>query len=89
MLEGEVHDGISSCGALAQAAQVVEATAVRGDPGCRERGRRLLRPGQPDHLVAGILQLGYDGRTDPTGRAGDENTHGKTPQCQQLTSPYT
>src|SRR5579862_2725294 len=37
-----------------------------------EGGGRGIRPGKPENLVTRADELGYDGRTDPTGRVGDE-----------------
>jgi hypothetical protein len=38
------------------------------------RGRGI-RADETRDLVAGIDEVGNDGRADPTGRAGDKNTH--------------
>ncbi len=52
--------------------------------GRRERGGGGVGAGEPDDLVAGGEQLGDDGRADPAGGAGDEDTHGRT---SRQTSP--
>ncbi len=62
-------------GRPAQAVEIVEGAAVHLRPRGDERGRRGIRTSQPDHLVTCADELGNNGRTDPAGRAGDEDTH--------------
>ena len=65
---------------LAQPVEVVEVAAPDLDPAGRELARRGVGAREADDLVAGGEQLGDDGRTDVTGRAGDEDAHGEPPR---------
>src|SRR5581483_7690400 len=59
--------------------EVVEGAADHlGARVLHSRGRGV-GAGEARDVVAGLDELGDDGRADPTGRAGDENTHENPP----------
>ncbi len=77
VLERQVDHAVRGGGGIAQDVEVVEAASAHLGAGGGEGGGRGVRAGQADDLVAGADQLGHQGGTNPTGRTGDENTHGK------------
>ena len=65
-------DAVGRRRGLTDAGWVVQITAVHLGTGCDQCLGGALRPGQADDLVARREELGDDGGTDVTGRAGYE-----------------
>ena len=75
VLEREVDHAVRRIGRRAQGVEIVERAATHLRPGGGERGGRVIRAGEPDHLMPRADQFGNDRGADPAGCAGDENTH--------------
>ena len=71
MLEGQVYDAVRRGGRLLKAVEVVKVARRTSAPAADGDGS-FVRAGQPDDLVPGFEELGYDGRTDVPGRTGYE-----------------
>ena len=78
VLEREVDHAVRRGRRAAQDVEVIDRAALHLGPGGGEGGGRGVRAGQPGDLMARVDELGNDGGADPAGRAGDENSHGKT-----------
>ena len=76
VLERQVDDAVRRSGRRAQPVEIVEIPAPDQRPRRGQRRRRRVRAREPDDLMPGRDQLGDHRRTDVTGRAGDEDTHG-------------
>jgi hypothetical protein len=77
--EGRVDHAVGCGRAAAQPVQILDGAAVHLGARCRKRCGSLVRPGEPEHGVAGADQFLDDGRADEAGRAGDEDMHGNSP----------
>ena len=75
MVEGEVDHPVGAGGAGPQEVQVVQVTAEHLGSGSLQFRRGGVRTGEANDLMTSTLQLGNDGGADPTGRAGNEDTH--------------
>ena len=76
MDEGGVDHRVRQGRAAAQAVQVFKIAAMGLGAGGDERLGGGVRSGEAEHLVARTDQFLDDRRTDKTGGAGDEDTHG-------------
>ena len=75
MVVPEVDDAVALGDGPSKTAGVIQGAkehlgTVRGDG-----GRRGVRTGEAEDLVAGAEQFRHDGRTDPARRSGDEYSH--------------
>jgi hypothetical protein len=84
--ERGVDDPVGRGRAGAQAVEVVQRAAVDLRPGGGDRGGRGIRAGEPEDLMARPDQLGDDGGADEAGRAGEENTHERSPMSVAVIS---
>jgi len=73
--EGEVDYPVGLDGAIAQTLGVIEITTEHRGSGSGEGCRRSVGSGQAEDLMARGHQLGDEHGTDPSGGAGNENTH--------------
>lgn len=81
MIEREMDHAVRRGGRAAQDVEVVEASTDHRDAGLGQGVGGGIRTGESDDLVPCSDEVGNDGRSDPAGRAGDENTHVKRPPC--------
>ena len=70
---------------IPQSVEIIESATVRLRPGGGERIGRGIRASEPEDLMTRAKELGDDGGTNPSGRAGDEYTHDKPPGRQTMT----
>ena len=75
VLERQMDHPVGAVGGLGQPVRVVDVAPL--DFGARglQALRRRLGAGQADHVMAGIEQLGDNGRADPARRTGDKDPH--------------
>jgi hypothetical protein len=75
VLERQVDDAVCSGRSIVETVKIIERATPHLYSCGGESSRRSIGTGQPDHLVAGANELGYDGGTDPARRPGDEDSH--------------
>jgi hypothetical protein len=74
-----MDDGLGGLGASTDAGEIVEVTAADASPLRPQCCGRSVRPGQSSDLMSGGEKLIDGGRTDPSGRSGNENAHDLSP----------
>jgi hypothetical protein len=75
----EMDHAVSLGGCLPEAIEIIEVTLAHRRVKTGHRGRGLVRAGQADDLVAGRYELGNQRGGDVTARAGNENSHERSP----------
>jgi hypothetical protein len=73
-----VNDAIGRGRTSPQAIEIVEIASVHLGAGGLYGHGALIRAGKAEHLVPRIQQLANDGRTDPSGRTGNEYAHSQS-----------
>ena len=78
VIESEVQHAVGRLRAGTEAVEVVEGSPMHFGTSFGQRRRGRIRTGEPDDLMTIGHEFRDDGRADPTGCTGDEDTHGTT-----------